>query len=396
MIQYDSKDMYGLNAFRLKKEAIGPPRSPFDGSKAGLTGLDIIEKLAAPTQVQWTVSRKCNFECPHCFNNSGPHYNGYEPCRDVIIENIRHARPFNVCLCGGEPFFWNDLPDIVRKLRDGGIPSVGLVTNGYLVTPERLKAAVDAGLTMIQVSIDGADAHDHSISRPAPNSWDKAREALRECARYDVLKPVAVAFIPNRVNLRRFRDFVSVAVENGAGSIRVQPLMSSGRAATSFDFLRPTASQYLWLKLVIRELYLRHRKEGIEVEWGDPLEHIGFYANGLTAPQHLSLQTNGWYELSPYLPVLFADSTRIGIRDFWTMTHGLKDLWQIPVVQKMAAQLTAIDHMGSIRPRPYLEDFLYIDRLDEANWRLATTTDDVDVLLDYARTHGPECDRKSN
>ena len=60
--------------------------------------------LRGPLQMSWTVSRLCNFHCHHCFNNSGPHIQEVRPPWEVIVDRIIDAEPYNICLCGGEPF----------------------------------------------------------------------------------------------------------------------------------------------------------------------------------------------------------------------------------------------------------------------------------------------------
>ncbi len=389
-------DLYGFEIFRRSQQAAKSPYNPYDGSRTNLTATDVLLKLDAPLQIQWTVSRRCNFNCPHCFNNSGPMYHGYEPPRDAVIENICDAKPFNVCLCGGEPFFWEDLFHIISKLRSGGIAFVGMVTNAYLVTPEKLRRAVDAGLNMIQISFDGFTPEDHAINRPAPGSWERARDVLRECAKYPVFDPLAVSFIPNRVNIERFREFARMAIELGCKAVRTQPLMSCGRAAFCYDKIRPTAQQYLWLKMAVKELWnesLQWTRQcacdsNLAFEWGDPLEHVYLFSKLGAIPQHLAIQANGWFEVSPYLPVLFGDVTRHSIRELWNTTRSTKELWGTPIVQKMSALLTGIDGMREVRPRIYFDDHVLINRFDAENWALAQKTDDADTLMAYARRKG--------
>jgi len=385
------KDVYGFGIFRRSSQAVTSPYNPYDGSKTSITAKEILSRLKAPLQLQWTVSRKCNFSCPHCFNNSGPDYRGYEPPRGAIIDNICDAKPYNVCLCGGEPFFWDDLFTIIRKLRNGGIPFVGLVTNAYLVTPEKLRKAVDAGLSAIQISFDGFTPGDHAINRPMQGSWEKARDALKECSKYPLCDRLAVAFIPNRFNIQRFKEFALMAIDLGCESIRVQPLMSCGRAAFCYDKLNPTAKQYLWLKLTIQELcksYLNGKSSSVRLEWGDPLEHIWYLCKTDCVPQQVSIQANGWYEISPYIPVLFGDATKHSIKELWRATNSSKDLWQIPIIKKMSDKLLTIDDMREITPRIYLEDPIMINRFDEENWALAQKTDDVGTLIEDAKKRG--------
>ena len=129
-----------------------------------------------------------------------------------------------------------------------------------------------------------------------------------------------------------------------------------------------------------------HLEGKLFIKWGDPLEHIWMYAFTPAVPQQMSIQTNGWFELSPYLPVLFGDATEHSIREFWA--KSTKDMWGIPLVLAYAETLSVLDGMRQIRPKIYFEDPVLINRFDDENWALALDTADPDVLIKYARHRG--------
>lgn len=350
---------------------------------------DIALKLDSPLQMSWTVSRKCNFTCPHCFNNSGRDHSGYEPPREPIIESIVDARPFNVCLCGGEPLTWDDLGSITTRLRDGGILRVSAVTNAYLATRDRLQRAADEGLNTIQISFDGVSPEEMAWYRPNPGSFEHAYRAIRDAVNTRGLASVAVSWLPNRFNVRSFPECVRMLCEIGVQQIRVQPLMSCGRAGDSYDQLRPSSEQYLVLQMMIQQLNteLMPLYSGTQpIQWGDPLEHIWFFTQTSAAPQQLSIQSNGWYEMSPYIPVLFGDAVKHSVREFWRKPS--KEMWLIPIMLEYADSLQILDGMRSISPRIYFEDHVMIDRFDDDNWALAQETSDAQALISYARSKG--------
>lgn len=385
----DDNPMYGFDAYQRGRYASLSPYFPLDGILK-LDIQDIFGKLDSPIQIQWTVSRYCNFTCPHCFNNSGPHCGADEPPRDVIIENICDAKPFNVCLCGGEPFVWPDLFDIIGKLRNGGVPVVSLVTNASLVTPERLAKAVDAGLNNIQISWDGNTPEDHAVSRPTTKSWNRARDAIIACVECGAFNPVAVSFIPNRFNVGAFEQFCEMVAGLGVGSIRCQPLMACGRGAESYDRLRMTAEQTLDLVMKIAAFNRRGNcscsRDNVLVEWGDPLEHLWFFSETEAPIQMLAIQACGWYELTPYLPVYVGDATRHSIREVWR--KPLKQMWRIPVMQQMISVLQVINGMREIKPRIYYDRPVLIDCFDDESWELAQQCSNVDELIAYAERRG--------
>ena len=54
-----------------------------------------------------------------------------------------------------------------------------LVTNGSLLTPDRIDALADAGLASVYISIDAADAERHEENRGLPGVCSRIREAIQ-------------------------------------------------------------------------------------------------------------------------------------------------------------------------------------------------------------------------
>jgi MoaA/NifB/PqqE/SkfB family radical SAM enzyme len=60
-----------------------------------------------------------------------------------------------ITISGGEPLLHPQLDEVIRHIRRRGMIA-GLITNGYLLTPERIDGLNRAGLEHIQISIDNA------------------------------------------------------------------------------------------------------------------------------------------------------------------------------------------------------------------------------------------------
>jgi len=58
-----------------------------------------------------------------------------------------------VALSGGEPLLHPGLDEMIRCIRRQSMLEK-LITNGYLLTPERIRKLNDAGLDHLQISID--------------------------------------------------------------------------------------------------------------------------------------------------------------------------------------------------------------------------------------------------
>src|SRR5262249_14410368 len=72
---------------------------------------------------------------------------------------------------------------ITRRIRSHGIIS-GLITNGYLLTPQRIQQLNDAGLDHLQISIDNVQPDE--VSMKSLKVLDKKLQWLREHAEFHV------------------------------------------------------------------------------------------------------------------------------------------------------------------------------------------------------------------
>ena len=82
--------------------------------------------------VALNITSRCNLRCLHCYNGSGE-----DPRQDMdraalirAADAVLSLKPFNLCLCGGEPLCCPDLIPLLEHLR-GRVPQISMVTNGF-------------------------------------------------------------------------------------------------------------------------------------------------------------------------------------------------------------------------------------------------------------------------
>jgi MoaA/NifB/PqqE/SkfB family radical SAM enzyme len=88
-----------------------------------------------------------------------------------------------ITISGGEPLLHPDLDEIIRRIRKCGIVA-GLITNGYLLTAERIQKLNRAGLEWLQISIDNVTPDD--VSKKSLKVLDKKLQLLAEHADFHV------------------------------------------------------------------------------------------------------------------------------------------------------------------------------------------------------------------
>lgn len=127
--------------------------------------------------------RRCNLSCAYC--------NEYDNVsKPVAIESMyqRLDRLADlgtnvITISGGEPLLHPDLDLVIAHIRRRGMIA-GMITNGYLLTAERIKRLNQAGLDHLQISIDNVMPDD--VSKKSLKVLDKKLQLLAEHADFHV------------------------------------------------------------------------------------------------------------------------------------------------------------------------------------------------------------------
>lgn len=106
------------------------------------------------------VTYKCNASCKYC--QWGDHVNpthGHQPQEAVMLPQgtLNLLGTERVVFSGGEPLLRQDLEQLVEHYRGFRLKSIVTITNGILLSPQRLKSLVEAGLTGVTFSLDAVD-----------------------------------------------------------------------------------------------------------------------------------------------------------------------------------------------------------------------------------------------
>ena len=127
--------------------------------------------------------RRCNLSCAYC--NEYDDFSKPVPTEEMFrrIDKLRSFGTSIITISGGEPLLHPELDAIIRRIRQNGIIA-GLITNGYLLTAERIERLNCAGLEYLQISIDNVLPDE--TSKKSLKVLDKKLELLAEHAEFHV------------------------------------------------------------------------------------------------------------------------------------------------------------------------------------------------------------------
>ncbi len=127
--------------------------------------------------------RRCNLSCAYC--NEYDNYSKPVPLDTMLhrMELLGNLKTGVITLSGGEPLLHPDLDDIIRGIRRNATLA-GMITNGYLLTAERIERLNEAGLDYLQISIDNVMPDD--VSKKSLKVLDKKLQLLAEHADFHV------------------------------------------------------------------------------------------------------------------------------------------------------------------------------------------------------------------
>lgn len=127
--------------------------------------------------------RRCNLSCTYC--NEYDNFSKPVPLETMRrrLELLGNLRTGVITLSGGEPLLHPELDEIIESIRKNATLA-GLITNGYLLTADRIKRLNDAGLDYLQISIDNVMPDD--VSKKSLKVLDRKLQALAEYADFHI------------------------------------------------------------------------------------------------------------------------------------------------------------------------------------------------------------------
>jgi MoaA/NifB/PqqE/SkfB family radical SAM enzyme len=136
-----------------------------------------------PILAQIIPIRRCNLSCAYC--NEYDKVSAPVPTEEMLrrIDQLAALGTTAITFSGGEPLLHPELETLVERIRQHGCIAT-LITNGYLLSAERIKRLNRAGLDYLQISVDNVTPDE--VSKKSLKVLDQKLRLLAELAEFDV------------------------------------------------------------------------------------------------------------------------------------------------------------------------------------------------------------------
>jgi SynChlorMet cassette radical SAM/SPASM protein ScmE len=195
--------------------------------------------MRTPKTVDLAITNNCNLRCKYCshFTSSGAEEQDL-PKEEwlTFFEELNRCAVMNIVLEGGEPFYREDLKELIEGIVRNRM-RFSILTNGTLITDGMAAFLASTGrCDEVQISIDGSNPKTHDSFRNR-GSFDRALSGIKILRKHQV--PVSVRVTIHRQNVEDLERVARLLLEDiGLSAF-------STNAASFFGLCRQFAKQII-------------------------------------------------------------------------------------------------------------------------------------------------------
>ena len=216
---------------------------PVPRSERDIAELYFNRRVSAPFRVICEVTYRCNAHCIHCYAPPPEPYITeltFQEWKDVL-QDISDMGAFRVIFTGGEALLRKDIFDMIAWAHELGLLTF-LETNGSLINRENAENLVNAGIDVVNISINRCTPSDYDAFSGFKGLFNRAVTALKTLNTYPVETSVFTTI--TKVNIKEIPDIIDLAASLGVNRIAFVHISPAGRAQPGSD-LFPSAQEYI-------------------------------------------------------------------------------------------------------------------------------------------------------
>lgn len=164
-----------------------------------------MDNFYIPKKISIELTDKCNLSCVHCFREAGHEKNKTYIANNTIssiIEKCYKSQVKHISYTGGEPFYTDEIFNIVEKTAYYKIP-FSISTNGYRRLYKYTDLFEKSKPKSFQVSLDG-DESTHNLIRNNANAYKRLCEFLLWAKELNIKRKVQFTAMPQNINTISF------------------------------------------------------------------------------------------------------------------------------------------------------------------------------------------------
>ena len=248
-----------------------PPSVP-SGSAPMAYGFGGRLASAFPSQILMDITEVCNLACTHCPHPSfkqSQHYGARYLDPDLnakMVEEVRfHGRGVTQYIrysSNGEPLVHPQGYQMIEHAVDASGVMVTLTTNGTIMNEKRTQRLLEAGVHLIDISIDAFKAETYAkirVNGDLAVTRDNVLRLLRWTREGSAKTKVVVSFIEQPDNAAEAADFEKYWKDQGADYVVIRRLHSCSGAKIELADLRRKVNErtirrpclYPWERIVV-------------------------------------------------------------------------------------------------------------------------------------------------
>ena len=191
--------------------------------------------LAAPVNITWEITHRCNLRCIHCLSASSEASENeldFSECKR-IVDQLAELKVFEINFGGGEPLLKDYFLPLLRYIHTKGIVTC-ISTNGTVLTDEAIDCFAGSPLVNVQVSLDGITAEVNDAIR-GNGTFQRIIGGIERLAGKSI--PLSINSVVTSQNYFQLKQLKELAAVYGA-NLRVSRFRPPGRARQSWDDLK--------------------------------------------------------------------------------------------------------------------------------------------------------------
>jgi len=225
--------------------------------------------------LQWHITERCNLKCRHCYFD--PNFLENELSKEQLFQAFRQylaligkwglSRENNrISISGGEPLAREDLFDLLEEFRKHGNKTrYSLMTNGTMVDRETARKIREAGVSDVQVSLEGLGKANDAIR--GEKSFERAERGIK--ALISEGHNVSVSMTLTKANLDEVPKMAEYCLNAGIGILGLRRFVPLGRGEEMRKaLLEPEQVKKLYQYVFRKNYELREKASSLRIELG--------------------------------------------------------------------------------------------------------------------------------